>query len=481
MSRLTYSNKAILAPMVRIGTLPARLLALKYGADIVYSEELIDHKMLQCKKIVNPILNTLDYVAPDGKCIFRTCGAERERVVFQMGTSDAERALKTAKMVEDYVAGIDVNMGCPKEFSIKGGMGASLLKQPQKVKEILSTLVCGVSRPVTCKIRILPTLEKTLELVKIIESTGVAALAVHGREQDERSHHPCHYDVIREIARVLFIPVIANGGSGDVKSYSDIAKLKQLTGCTSVMLARAAQWNLSIFRKEGPLPVSEVVKEYLKVAVDYDNPFPNTKYCVAQMLYDQVDTLFGRKVLGTTSMRELCNIWELVPYLDEVEAQRSKFIDGLSLNDQKELGVASFGPTASKRRKMEVETTEDGTMELFVQFVKREYQQWVTSPKSVLLEWLRTQSLPPPVYDTVERSKDRLFKSTVRVGSDRYSSSFWSKSKRSAEQAAALVALIVNGVDSSCGPLETTPLNDQQTTPLDDQQTKLHAHTGAFP
>lgn len=58
-------------------------------------------------------------------------------------------------------------------------------------------------------------------------------------------------------------------------------------------------------RKEGPLPVSEVVKEYLKVAVDYDNPFPNTKYCVAQMLYDQVDTLFGRKVLGTTSMREL--------------------------------------------------------------------------------------------------------------------------------------------------------------------------------
>lgn len=58
-------------------------------------------------------------------------------------------------------------------------------------------------------------------------------------------------------------------------------------------------------RKEGPLPVSEVVKEYLKVAVDYDNPFPNTKYCVAQMLYDQVDTPFGRKVLGTTSMREL--------------------------------------------------------------------------------------------------------------------------------------------------------------------------------
>ncbi|KAL5467644.1 hypothetical protein EMCRGX_G031905 [Ephydatia muelleri] len=52
-SRLTYSNKAILAPMVRIGTLPARLLALKYGADIVYSEELIDHKMLQCRRIAN--------------------------------------------------------------------------------------------------------------------------------------------------------------------------------------------------------------------------------------------------------------------------------------------------------------------------------------------------------------------------------------------------------------------------------------------
>eukprot|EP00731_Ephydatia_muelleri_P026002 Em0018g102a len=383
---------------------------------------------------------------------------------------------------EEDVAGIDVNMGCPKEFSIKGGMGASLLKQPHKVKEILSTLVCGVSRPVTCKIRILPTIEKTLELVKIIEGTGVAALAVHGREQDERSHHPCHYDVIQEIARVLSIPVIANGGSGDVKSYSDIAKLKQLTGCSSVMLARAAQWNMSVFRQEGPLPVSEVVKEYLKIAVEYDNPFPNTKYCVAQMLYDQVDTPFGRTVLGTTSMKELCNIWELVPHLDEAEARRAKIIDSLSWDDQKDLGVASFGPTAAKRRKMEVEITEDGTMELFLQFVKREYQ-CLTSPKSVLLEWLRTQNLPAPVYNTVERSKDRLFKSTVRVGNDRYSSSFWSKSKRSAEQAAASVALIVNGVDSSCAPLEQeiTPLSDQQTTPLDDLQTKLHAHIGSLP
>lgn len=64
---------------------------------------------------------------------------------------------------------------------MQGGMGAALLKQPDKVKEIMTTLVQGVSKPVTCKIRLLPTLEATLELVKVIESTGVEAVGVHGR------------------------------------------------------------------------------------------------------------------------------------------------------------------------------------------------------------------------------------------------------------------------------------------------------------
>lgn len=160
-SGLNYKNKIILAPMVRVGTLPMRLLALEYGADIVYSEELIDWKFLKSVRRVNDVLGTVDYIdKSDGTVVFRTCGTEKERVVVQLGTCDAQRALKVAKMIENDVAGIDINMGCPKEFSLKGGMGAALLTNPEKAKAILSTLVQNLKIPVTCKIRVFESIEK---------------------------------------------------------------------------------------------------------------------------------------------------------------------------------------------------------------------------------------------------------------------------------------------------------------------------------
>lgn len=261
-----YENKTILAPMVRVGTLPMRLLAVKYGADLVYCEEIIDFKILKSKRVENDALGTTDFVLSDGTIIFRTHPQEKDKLIFQIGTADAKRALKAAQRIEDLVSGVDVNMGCPKEFSIKGGMGAALLSQPEKIKEILTTLVNGLSVPVTCKIRILPELEDTLKLVKLIESTGVSALGVHGRTKEERPRHPNRNNIIQTIAESLSIPVIANGGSKEViKVYEDIAVFKQATGCSSAMIARAAEWNPTIFRAEGKLPLLDVVKEYVKV------------------------------------------------------------------------------------------------------------------------------------------------------------------------------------------------------------------------
>lgn len=96
----------------------------------------------------------MDYIDEhDGHIVFRTCGLEKDKVVLQLGTASAERALRVAKMVENDVAGIDINMGCPKEFSIKGGMGAALLSDPERAKNILKTLVENIKIPVTCKIR----------------------------------------------------------------------------------------------------------------------------------------------------------------------------------------------------------------------------------------------------------------------------------------------------------------------------------------
>uniref|UniRef100_A0A8C4NEZ4 Dihydrouridine synthase 2 n=1 Tax=Eptatretus burgeri TaxID=7764 RepID=A0A8C4NEZ4_EPTBU len=214
---LGFVNRLILAPMVRVGTLPMRLLALDCGADIVYCEELVDLKMLQCKRVVNDLLGTVDFVAPDGKAVFQTCSREHDRIVFQMGTADPDRALLVARLLENDVAAFDVNMGCPKEYSTKGGMGAALLSNPENIKQILSKLVSGVSKPITCKIRILPSLEETVQLCKMMEQTGISAIAVHGRTKDERPQHPVHLDSVRAISKAISIPVIANDifGLGD--------------------------------------------------------------------------------------------------------------------------------------------------------------------------------------------------------------------------------------------------------------------------
>lgn len=100
-------------------------------------------------------------------------------------------------------------MGCPKEFSIKGGMGVALLAEPEKAKAILRKLVDNVSIPVSCKIRISSTAEETLTLVEDLLSTGIKTIAIHGRNKDERPQHEVHADVIKYVADKIKIPIIA--------------------------------------------------------------------------------------------------------------------------------------------------------------------------------------------------------------------------------------------------------------------------------
>lgn len=203
-------------------------------------------------------MGTVDFIDPtDGTVTFRTCYLEKSRVVLQMGTCDAARALAVGLKMQQDIAGLDINMGCPKEFSIKGGMGAALLAQPDKACQILKTLVEGLQIPVTCKIRILPNLPDTIELVKKLVGTGIAAIGIHCRTRDERPQHEPHPEVIREIVKHIDVPVICNGGSRDIQKYEDILKFRKLCGASSIMVARAAQNNVSIFRKDGELSLKK--------------------------------------------------------------------------------------------------------------------------------------------------------------------------------------------------------------------------------
>uniref|UniRef100_A0A672FKH6 tRNA-dihydrouridine(20) synthase [NAD(P)+]-like n=1 Tax=Salarias fasciatus TaxID=181472 RepID=A0A672FKH6_SALFA len=381
--------------------------------------------MVQCQRVVNDVLQTVDFVAPDDRVMFRTCEREKDRVVFQMGTADPDRALAVARLVEKDVAAVDVNMGCPKEYSTKGGMGAALLSDPEKIEAILKKLVTGVSIPVTCKIRILPSLQETVSLVQRIEKTGVAAVAVHGRFKEERPRHPVHCDYIQAVARAVSIPVIANGGSLDlVKTNADVAEFRAACGASSVMLARAAMWNASVFSSRGPLPVETVMEDYLRYAIRYDNNAFNTKYCLCQMLRDKVESVLGKQVQASQTNAEI-RYWTTG---SEPEGAQSA------------VNTAPWWLPAvllSSRRAFK--------SVCFCVCCRREYPPQIT-PKMFLLEWSRKEKLEQPQYDTVQRSQDRSFQSTVTVAGRKYRSSLWEKSKKFAEQASAIVCLRTLGV-----------------------------------
>ncbi|XP_068621245.1 tRNA-dihydrouridine(20) synthase [NAD(P)+]-like isoform X1 [Battus philenor] len=435
---LTYENKIILAPMVRIGTLPMRLLALRYGADVVYTEELIDWKFLRSKRRFNDILNTIDFIdQTDGTVVFRTCSKETDKVVLQLGTCDAERALKVAKMVEKDVAAIDINMGCPKEFSIKGGMGVALLEQTDKACAILKTLVDNLSIPVTCKIRIFETVEKSLSVVEKLVGTGIKAIAIHGRTRNERPQHAVHTDIIRYIAEKIHIPVIANGGSKEIEKYKDIFKFKEMTGCTSVMLARAAEWNCSIFRKEGLLPMDTVIKEYLKLAVDYDNSPSNTKYCIQNILRDLQETPRGRKFLECQTLDQICAIWDLEQYCQEKQSQYQK----MGIQGRWQVTPDSLEPPLKKQKADSV--CIDDAIKMKVCFIRANFND-LSLPKSQLHTWASKNGYKLPIYETQQIEK--LFRTILSFNGKKYTSTFWEKNKKFAEQGAALVCLHHLGV-----------------------------------
>lgn len=100
-------------------------------------------------------------------------------------------------------------MGCPKPFSISGGMGAALLSKPELVKEILTALVKESKIPISCKIRVLETMEETLKFVEMIQNTGITAFGIHGRQKTERPTDANRIDEIRKVVEIAKIPVIA--------------------------------------------------------------------------------------------------------------------------------------------------------------------------------------------------------------------------------------------------------------------------------
>jgi tRNA-dihydrouridine synthase 2 len=278
-----------LAPMVRAGTTAFRSLCMEYGADLVWSEEIIDRRLRVCQRRPNPVLDTVDFIIPaEGPnrgevLLFRTYAGEKGRVILQLGTGSAEGALQAAQVVARDVAGIDVNMGCPKKFSVENGMGATLLADQDRATDIIRTLKRGLSMPVTAKVRLLATMEETISLLRNLQAAGADAVTVHLRRPgDTESTAARGADVMRELVQAVpGLPLLING---DMYTMALVRDMVSKSGCVGAMLARPLLLNASVLRAEGLLSQLAVMKAFVQRCIQFDIIYQLAKYTLMEMM-----------------------------------------------------------------------------------------------------------------------------------------------------------------------------------------------------
>ena len=321
-----YRGKTVLAPMVRSGELPSRLLALKYGADLVWGPETIDKSMIGTNKRFNPATSTLDFTRlPSNSSrpqpansmeslIYRFHPTrEKGKLIFQIGTASPGTAVEAAKLVAENVAGIDVNAGCPKPFSTSGGMGAALLQEPDRLASILTALVQEVGNiyeiGISVKIRLLETPDKTEALVRKVCTTGITGLTVHCRTTPMRPRERAIREQLRMIGNICREYGVACLMNGDVRDRDEALELAQEYGVDGAMIATAAEANPSCFRTKaegGLLPWREVVTDYVRIALEVHNKWGNTKFLLSQLVPGKAE--ISKRIVQCHGYRQVCEV-----------------------------------------------------------------------------------------------------------------------------------------------------------------------------
>lgn len=227
-------NPVILAPMAGVTDLPFRILCREQGAGLVCME------MVSAKAILYGNKNT--------KQLMESTPQERP-VSLQLFGSDPDILGAIAHKIEDQPFDIlDLNMGCPVPKVVNNGEGSALMKEPALVRRIVTAVVSAVDKPVTVKIRKGFTDEtvNAVEIAKIIEDCGAAAVAVHGRTREQYYSGTADWEIIRKVKEAVQIPVI---GNGDVTSPERAREMLAQTGCDGIMIGRACRGNPWIFRQ----------------------------------------------------------------------------------------------------------------------------------------------------------------------------------------------------------------------------------------
>ncbi len=279
IGNVEIKNQVVLAPMAGICNSAFRRIAKEMGAGLIYAEMVSDKALLYKSKKTEDMLYMKDEERPISQQIFG---------------SDKESFVEAAKIVCEKMHPdiIDINMGCPvPKVAVSAQAGAALLKNPDKVYEIVKSVVEAVSIPVTVKIR--SGWDKNsinaIEIAKVCERAGASAICVHPRTRSQRYEGLSDWNIIKEVKESISIPVI---GNGDIRSVDDAKRMIELTNCDAVMIGRGVLGNPWLIRdvvnylEDGALPKVISKDEKIDMCIKHMNyllSFKDEKTAVLEM------------------------------------------------------------------------------------------------------------------------------------------------------------------------------------------------------